>query len=73
MGRRRKPPEIAGRAERQAFWSMAMRDDSLAMKDRLRASDLLAKSEGDYLERHEHSVQGPIQLTLNLVRPGDAD
>lgn len=44
---------IATRAERQQFWSAVMRDDSVKLQDRLRASELLAKSEGDFLDRHE--------------------
>lgn len=44
---------IATRAERQQFWSAVMRDDSVKLPDRLRASELLAKSEGDFLDRHE--------------------
>lgn len=44
---------IATRAERQKFWSNVMRDDSVKLPDRLRASELLAKSEGDFLDRHE--------------------
>jgi len=67
------PAEIADREERQGFWSSVMRDDAQQMRDRLRASDLLAKSSGDFIERHEHSQAGPVQLTLHLVRaPTDA-
>lgn len=76
MRKRKAAPtiaEIADREERQRFWTMAMRDDAQLMRDRLRASDLLAKASGDFVERHEHSQTGPVQLTLHLVRaPTDA-
>ena len=44
---------IAPRQKRQAFWTAVMLDESQEMRDRLRASELLGKSEGDFLERHE--------------------
>lgn len=48
---------IASREQRQAFWSEVMNDENLFMKDRLRASELLGRSEGDFLDRHE--ITGP--------------
>ena len=39
-------PLIASRAERQQFWSSVMRD-------RLKAAELLGKSEADFVERQE--------------------
>ena len=48
---------IATRAERQKFWTNVMRDPGMKPADRLRASELLAKSEGDFLDRHE--LTGP--------------
>lgn len=44
---------IMTREQRQIFWSMIARDTSQKTTDRLRASELLARSEGDFLERHE--------------------
>lgn len=46
---------IATRVDRQAMWTSVMEDVDADMQDRLRASELLAKSEGDFLTRHEHS------------------
>jgi phage terminase small subunit len=66
----RKRAEIAGRDERQAFWSEIMRDKNVSTRDRLRASELLGKSGGDFVVHLEHSQTTPIQLTLNL---GGAD
>ena len=46
-------PLIASRAERQQFWSSVMRDDGQQMRDRLKAAELLGKSEADFVERQE--------------------
>lgn len=48
---------IATREERQQFWTNLMRDEDRKEADRLKASELLAKSEGDFLERRE--LTGP--------------
>lgn len=48
---------IATRQERQMFWTAIMFDETREVGIRLRASELLAKSEGDFLERVE--VAGP--------------
>ena len=42
---------IATREERQTFWTSVLRDPETELRDRLRASELLGKSEGDFLER----------------------
>ena len=44
---------IATREERQAFWSAIMRDKSEKTQDRLKASELLGKSEADFIDRQE--------------------
>lgn len=49
---------IATRQQRQEFWSDVMGDGEAEMKDRLKASELLGRSEGDFLERHDHSGSG---------------
>ena len=46
-------PPIASRAERQQFWSSVMRDKEQMMRDRLKAAELLGKSEADFVERQE--------------------
>lgn len=46
---------IATRAERQQFWTKVANDTSAKMPDRLRASELLGKSEADFTEKVEHS------------------
>ena len=42
---------IASREERQSFWSSVLRDQNIDMKDRLKASDLLGKSQADFITR----------------------
>ena len=49
----RSTPLIASRAERQQFWSSVMRDKDQQMRDRLKAAELLGKSEADFIERQE--------------------
>lgn len=50
-------PKIATRQERQALWTEVLYDKSQAMSDRLRASELLGKSQADFLDRHEHLIK----------------
>ena len=49
----RSTPLIASRTERQQFWSSVMRDKDQQMRDRLKAAELLGKSEADFVERQE--------------------
>ena len=44
---------IASRKERQVFWTQTMLDEKQEMSTRLRASELLGKSFGDFVERKE--------------------
>ena len=57
--------KILSRQERQAFWSTVANDPEQKMQDRLRASELLAKSECDFTEKVE--VDGNLGLNLGLV------
>ena len=47
---------VATREERQAFWTAVMRDAAEPMKNRLRASELLGRCCGDFLERVQVST-----------------
>lgn len=53
---------IASREERQAFWTATMRDTEAELNGRLKASELLGKSEADFVERHQHS--GGVSVTV---------
>ena len=57
-------PGIATREHRQQFWTDVYQDTERDMKDRLRASELLGKSEKDFVDRVEQSGPGggPIQI-----------
>jgi len=52
-------PKIASRRDRQLFWSDAMKDAGLEMRDRLKASELLGKSEADFTE----NIKADVSLT----------
>jgi phage terminase small subunit len=58
---------IAAREDRQAFWTNVMLAEDENMMFRLKASELLGKAQGDFIERHEHS--GGVALLV--VNPYD--
>ena len=45
-----RPRTIANRQQRQKFWNETMRDEKQDMRDRLRASELLGRSEADFVK-----------------------
>lgn len=53
FAKERKSKAIAEADERHAFWTEVMRARRRDVKDRLKASELLGKAQGDFLERHE--------------------
>ena len=65
--RRSKSSErlIATREDRQRFWTEVLRDVGSEMRDRLKASELLGKSEADFTEKVEHSGV----VAVNVVDP----
>lgn len=52
-----RPKAISTRQARQEFWSEIMNNNCLLTRDRLKASELLGKSECDFPNKHE--VTGP--------------
>lgn len=52
---------IASREERQQFWTEVMKEKTAEMRDRLKGSELLAKSEADFTENVNHS--GSVDLS----------
>jgi len=56
---------IATRQQRQQFWTRTMTDESVSMGDRLRASELLGKSEADFID----VVKGESTMRLQLGAP----
>lgn len=64
----RLAPTIATRKERQEFWTAVVRDEAQNMKDRLKAAELLGKSEGDFLERVEMDMKVSPASILEKIR-----
>lgn len=60
--RANKDPLIATREDRQRFWTEVMESGGVEMKDRLRASEILGKSQADFVDRIE-SVNYNIDLS----------
>lgn len=54
----KKSALIATREQRQEFWTSVMLDTDTAMKDRLKASELLGKSEGDFTDKVQANISG---------------
>lgn len=69
--RAEKDPKVATRSERQQFWTKVYLglDEfaSVSMSDRLKASELLGKSQADFIDRHEHDFKGHPTLVLNVT------
>ena len=63
----RKNQLIATREQRQQFWTAVMNDGEQDMKHRLRASELLGKSFGDFVEKTELVSQYPQTLADLMV------
>jgi len=61
----RETPLIATREQRQRFWSEVMLDDSQEMQHRLKAAELLGKSECDFSERLQ--IDGSVEVTVGFL------
>ena len=48
---------IADRTSRQKFWTKIMDDEDETMRERLKASELLGRSEADFVERRDVRVE----------------
>jgi len=68
-------PLVADRRERQAFWTAVMRGEEgdPSTKDRMTAAKLLGKSQGDFVEHHEHEHSGGVGLTINIPEEAASD
>jgi len=62
-------PRIANREERQAFWTAILRDEGRPIDERLRASELLARSEADFLTRVQSTGLTLEQLIIESKKP----
>jgi len=68
--------KVASRVKRQEFWTDVMHNEEANMANRLKASELLGKSEGDFIERHvieEDTLEARLrrlhQLRLEAPQP----
>ena len=61
---------IADMKEVKEFWTTTMRNERVEDKDRLKASELIAKTNGAFLDKVEHS--GGLDIMVNW-KEGDAD
>ena len=59
---------IASRAERQEFWTKVMKAEESEMRDRLKASELLGRSEADFVDRTELTGAdgGPVEVSISI-------
>lgn len=60
---------VADMQEINAFWSDTMRNDKADIKDRLKASELRARSIGAFIERRE--IVGAQTITVKLLDDDD--
>lgn len=60
---------VADMAEINAFWSDTMRNDKADIRDRLKASELRARSIGAFIERRE--IVGAQTITVKLLDDDD--
>lgn len=56
---------LADSNEIKAMWSDTMRNDRVPIESRLRAGELLVKSRGGFIERHEHSGRDGQPIEVN--------
>lgn len=59
---------IADRQQRQQFWTQVFRDITVKMGDRLKASELLGKSEADFTEKIVHTGIENLAEQLKAAR-----
>lgn len=57
-----KSDKIADMIEVKEFWTKTMRNEDIEVKDRMRASDFIAKTNGAYLERIKQTQQKQIDV-----------
>jgi len=63
----RLSPLIATREARQKFWSETMWDENQEMQHRLKAAELLGRSEGDFMEKLQ--IDSTIEVIGYLFEP----
>jgi phage terminase small subunit len=67
-----RDPVAWTRQQRQAFWTRIAADPAVTIRDRLKASELLARSQGDFVEKRLLQLEGSGQPTLAQIIAGTA-
>ena len=61
---------IAQVEERRTFWTTVMRDPDVGWRERLRASELLGRSYGDFIERIQAESNLEFSITRKIIMGG---
>jgi phage terminase small subunit len=71
--RKRATHKIASREQRQAFWTETMQNPKNDLKDRLKASELLGRSNADFTEKRilQGDKDKPLELAHQVNRELD--
>ncbi len=72
----RRPSEeaaIASIEEQRQFWTSVQRADEQAMRDRLKASELLGKSHGAFVDRVEQTGTSSVTMQVAVIVQGSDD
>lgn len=64
---------MADMTEVREFWTEAMRNPDNAMKDRLKASEMIARTSGAFLDKVEMKTTGEQNITVTIMDDDDAD
>lgn len=60
---------IANIEEIKRFWTRIVRDEEADLRDRLKASEYIAKTSGAFIERREIQGQGYNKIEIAFVEP----
>ncbi len=64
---------MADMTEVREFWTEAMRNAENTMKDRLKASEMIARTSGAFLDKVEMKTTGEQNITVTIMDDDDAD
>ena len=59
---------IADMKEVKEFWTNTMRSDEAERKDRLKASEMIAKTNAAFVDKVEHSGEQELNINFNIPR-----
>lgn len=51
------------------FWTAIMADPTMPLKERLKASELLGRSEGDFVDKLKIKDEGPAKILVVTAMP----